>query len=114
MSRTLSPLELARVRAACRGGVSAQRRFAAEFDPHVFRAWDGWTWGRRAFELFPATIDAPPKTVHRWFKLHATEYVEAKHEGTKTRHATYRHEHDSPYAIVTTVPNGALQARAPM
>lgn len=106
----LSPAELAAARTAARGSVSARRAWAEEFDPEVFKAWRGWTWGRHAFDLSTFAPDDPPPMACKLFDLEAIEYRAAKKDPDgKARRVVYRHEFDRPFASLVTSGVGARE-----
>lgn len=101
--RTLSPSELARAHAASKLSLSQRRAFARDFAPEVFKAWQGWVWGRQTFDLSVATIDPTPDTAFSLCSLEQIEYIARKRDSDKiARRAVYRHEHSKPYAQVVT------------
>ena len=91
---SLSPVQRAQVARASRLPLAAQRKIAREFDPDLFGAWQGWTWGRKAFRLRNATIDLPTsdRLVLMFRKVRAIEYIAAKRDPDgRSRFLTYRH-----------------------
>lgn len=111
--RFLTPSDLAAGRAVMRQSRAKQREFARRFDPEVLEALDGWTWGRKSFDLSDARPDMPPRSVVRFASLEATEYIAIKRDPSKgSQRAVYRHLHDSPYATIATTTAGARAMRA--
>lgn len=103
--RFLTASEQAEALAICKRPRDAQRAYLEQFAPETFRAWRGWVWGRQNFEIGIGTPDEIPATVAEVCTLEAIEYIAKKRDPDGiARRATYRHEHDAPYARVVTAP----------
>lgn len=108
--RFLTRSEVGSAIAASKLSLEQRRAFAEKFDRSVFRAWDGWNWGRRSFAMSVARPDIPPLGVElrRLCTLEATEYIARKRDRDgRARRAVYRHLHDRPYASIVSTIDGA-------
>jgi hypothetical protein len=112
---TLTPAEHSEALRAAKLPAAGQRDFAKKLDPDVFKAQQGWVWGRQSFDLKIGKIDPCPSMLAICSTLEAIEYIARKRDDDKiARRATYRHESDRPFALVARASADASPSDAPI